>query len=431
VADHRRVPAAGDRPGPAEAYAQWLAACTAAGWRGQPAAEQVPVGDALGRVAAAPVLARLAAPRAACAAMDGIAIRATEQDATETDRRLIPAAAFTWIDTGEPLPPGTDTVVQRERVETDADGGARVTGPVPRGLHVRLAGEDFPAGELLIPAGHRLRPADLAIAATAGHVALACARGPVSALIPTGNEIRPVGAELGHGDVIDSNSLLLAARATETGARPVISEVQPDRPEAIAAEVRRAAAGADLVLIIAGSSAGRRDYTADVLAEVGGLAVRGVAVRPGHPVLLGYAARGDTAVPAIGIPGYPLAAAVIFELFAVPLLAALQGCAPPERPCQRVQLACDWTSPSELEDWVPVTLDPPPGVPGDFPAQATPRRRGASAISRLTRAHAWWQIPIGQAKFVRGEYIDVMPIPGTIRWAAPLGAGRCGESGTG
>jgi putative molybdopterin biosynthesis protein len=431
VADHRRAAAAGHGPGPEAAYAQWIAACAKAGWRGQPAAEQVPVSAALGRVTAAPVLARLAAPRAACAAMDGIAIRVGADDATETGRRLLPAGAFTWIDTGEPLPPGTDTVVERERVEAAADGGVWVTGPAATGLHVRAEGEDFPAGELLIPAGHRLRPADVAIAATAGHVLLECVRGPVSALIPTGNEIRPIGAELGHGDIIDSNSLLLAARATEAGARPVISDVQPDRPEAIAAEVRRAAAGADLVLIIAGSSAGRRDYTATVLAEVGRLAVRGVAVRPGHPVLLGYATRGDTAVPAIGVPGYPLAAAVIFELFAIPLLAALQGCAPPERPCQRVQLACDWTSPPEVEDWVPVTLDPPPGVPGDLPAQATPGRRGASAISRLTRAHAWWPIPIGQAKFVRGEYIDVQPIPGTIRWAAPLGADRCGESGTG
>jgi hypothetical protein len=78
-----------------------------------------------------------------------------------------------------------------------------------------------------------------------------------------------------------------------------------------------------------------------------------------------------------------------------------------------------------------VTLDPPPGVPGDCPAQATPRRRGASAISRLTRAHAWWPIPIGQAKFVRGDYIDVQPIPGTIRWAAPVGGGPCTESGSG
>jgi putative molybdopterin biosynthesis protein len=401
-------------PGPQDAYAQWIAGCAAAGWRRRPATEPVAVGDALGRVTAAPVLARLAAPRAACAAMDGIAIRAAA-DADETGPRLLPASAFTWIDTGEPLPEGADTVIKRERVEPGPDGGVWVTGPAPRGLHVRAVGEDFPAGALLMPAGHRVRPADLAIAATAGHVVLDVARRPVSAVIPTGDEIRPVGARLGPGDVIDSNSLLLAASAAENGARPVVSDVQPDRPDVLAAEVRRAAAGADIVLIIAGSSAGRRDYTAAVLAEVGGLVVQGVAVRPGHPVLLGYAATGGAAVPAIGVPGYPLAAAVVFELFAVRLLAELQGGMPRQRPWLRAQLACDWTSAPDVEDWVPVTLDPPGGAPGDCPAMATPRRHGASALSRLTGAHAWWPIPIGQAKFVRGDYIDVQPIPGAMR----------------
>jgi putative molybdopterin biosynthesis protein len=143
---------------------------------------------------------------------------------------------------------------------------------------------------------------------------------------------------LGPGDVTDSNSLLLASRAGETGARPLVSDVQPDDPDALTAEIRRAALAADLVLVIAGSSAGRSDHTAAVVARAGGLAVRGVAVRPGHPVLLGYAqpdraraGQGAMAVPVIGMPGYPLAAAVIFELFAVPLLAALQGRPPADR----------------------------------------------------------------------------------------------------
>ncbi len=114
----------------------------------------------------------------------------------------------------------------------------------------------------------------------------------------------------------------------------------------------------------------------------------------------------------IGIPGYPLAAAVIFELFAVPLIAALQGRQPADRVWQRVQLACDWTSSPDVEDWVPVSLAPvPAGQHSDFPAVASPTRRGAGSISQLMRAHAWWPIPIGQGKFVAGEPIDVQPIP--------------------
>ncbi len=117
----------------------------------------------------------------------------------------------------------------------------------------------------------------------------------------------------------------------------------------------------------------------------------------------------------IGIPGYPLAAAVIFELFAVPLLAALQGRQPPDQLWQRVQLACDWTSSPDVEDWVPVSLAPADPAADDARAVATPARRGAGAISGLIRADAWWPIPIGQGKFARGEPIDVQAIPGAPR----------------
>jgi putative molybdopterin biosynthesis protein len=403
-------PAPGPRPSPQAAYTQWIDACARAGWRGTLAAEQVAVRDGLGRVTVAQVHARWPAPRSACAAMDGIAIKAAPAAVGVWE---LAAGSFIWVDTGDPMPAGMDTVVERERVEFGADGSAQITGPAPPGLNVRATGEDFPAGELLIPVGHRLRPADLAGAAAAGRTTLQVARRPVAAIIPTGDEIRPVGSALGPGDVTDSNSLLLATRAGETGARPLVCDVQPDDPDAITAEIRHAAHTADIVLVIAGSSAGRSDHTAAVIARAGGLAVRGVAVRPGHPVLLGYTHPGP--VPVIGIPGYPLAAAVMFELFAVPLLATLQGRPPVDRLWQRAQLACDWTSSPDVEDWVPVSLaSAPGGEEGNYPVVATPGRRGAGSISRLMRAHAWWPIPIGQGKFARGEPIDVQPMPGAF-----------------
>jgi len=426
------------RPSPQEAYARWIGACASAGWPGALATEQVPVAEGLGRVTAAQVRARWAVPRSACAAMDGIALaaRSVADLAAAPGPRRLEGSSFTWVDTGDPIPAGMDTVVERERVEL-GPGGATITGPVPPGMHVRAEGEDFPAGQLLIPAGHRLRPVDLAVAAAAGHAALDVARRPVVVIIPTGDEVRPAGAALGPGEVTDSNSVMLASRASQSGAEIVVSAVQPDRADVIAATLRDVALAADLVLVIAGSSAGRRDHTAGVLAQVGGLAVRGVAVRPGHPVLLGHAAvererpgreraepgagrdrtgrPGGAAavVPVIGVPGYPLAAAVIFELFAAPVIAALQGGTPPGQTVQWARLACDWTSSADVEDWVPVSLAPAGGEPNAGPAVlATPGRRGAAAISRLMRADAWWPIPIGQAKFVRGEHIAVHPIRG-------------------
>jgi putative molybdopterin biosynthesis protein len=423
-----QMTATGRMPSPQAAYGQWVAACAAAGWHAGPVIEQVPVPDGLGRVTAGAARARWPSPRFDCAAMDGIAVTAGVADESAgAGQRLLSSASFSWVDTGDQLPAGTDTVVERERVELRADGTAMVTGAVTRGHNVRSAGEDFAAGELLIPAGRRLRPADLSAAAAAGHVALPVARQPVVAIIPTGDEIRPVGSILGSGEFTDTNSLLLAGRASQAGAVPVVTDVQPDDPDVLAAATRDAALTADLVLVIAGSSRGRDDFTSAVLAQVGGVAVHGVAVRPGHPVLLGYVKSGRSGpplsggthvsrpagtVPAIGVPGYPLAAAVIFELFAAPLLAQLQGSLVPDRLPLRARLSRDWSSPPDVEDWVPVSLDVA-GESGDESGGgliATPvKGRGAGAISRLARADAWWRIPIGQGQFATGTYIPVTP----------------------
>lgn len=237
-------------------------------------------------------------------------------------------------------------------------------------------------------------------------------RQPAVAIIPTGDEVRPAGSTLRPGEIIDSNSLMLAARCRQAGARPTVSEIQPDDPDVLAAEIRHAALGTDIVLVIAGSSRGRGDHTAAVLAQVGGLAVAGAAVRPGHPVLLGHVKRGQASdrrpagtVPAVGLPGYPLATAVIFELFVMPLLTAVQGWERAE-PVRRATLTRDWASPAGVEEWVPVSLarDAARG------AVATPGRRGAGSVSQLARAGAWWRIPIGLGQFTAGAVIEVLPL---------------------
>jgi putative molybdopterin biosynthesis protein len=407
------------RPSPRFAYTQWVAACADARWQAEPVAEQVPVQAGLGRVTALAVHARRASPRFACAAMDGIAVGWNSLGAGAGV--TLPASAFSRVDTGDPLPAGADTVVEREWVELCADGSALVTGAVARGRNVRAVGEDFQAGQLLVPGGHRLRPVDLGAAAAAGFVTLAVTRRPVVAIIPTGDEIRPVGSSLGPGELTDSNSVMLAALAQRCGAAPMVTDVQPDDPDLLAAAVREAASSADLVLVLAGSSRGRDDHTATVLAQVGSLAVHGVAVRPGHPVLLGCVKAGQPGsgppgsagrtagmVPAIGVPGYPLAAAVIFELFAAPLLLKLAGRAADRAPL-RARLGCDWDSPLGVEDWVPVSLDAGPDRTGS-PVAVPSKGHGAGSVSRLVHADAWWPIPIGQGPFTRGDRIEVLPV---------------------
>jgi len=412
------------RLSPQNAYARWTEACAAAGWRGSPVPEKVHVADGLDRVLAEPVRARWPSPRCDCAAMDGIAM-AGPAAAGE----VIPATAFAWVDTGDPVPAWADTVVAREQTRIRSDGSAVVTAPARRGLNVRTRGEDFAVGARLVPAGRRLRPADLAAAAAAGHTTLLVTRQPVVAIVPTGDEVRPVGTPLGRGDIVDSNSVMLAARAAQVGAWTGVSEVQPDDPTAIAAAVRRAAAVADLVLVLAGSSVGRHDHTAAVLGQVGAETVHGVAVRPGHPVLLGHARAGQrgqgevpggqqvprprhAAVPVIGVPGYPLAAAVIFELFGVPVLAALHGRPiPGPGDAQLAVLDCGWTSAPDVEEWIPVTLSAA-SAPVTLPLATPCKGRGAGTLSRLVYADAWCRHPIGQGQIHRGDLIEVFPTAG-------------------
>ena len=452
----------GVRPAPRVAWDRWLDSLTRADWSARPTSsdpdararghedgtgdrdsvlvavdELVAIGEALGRVTAAPVVARWPSPRGDCAAMDGIAVRAADLAASAADALAgwarptdgpvrLPAGTFEWIDTGDPLPSGTDTVVVRERLLPKADGSViiapaaeaadhgRRAGHRPSRQNVRTTGEDFAAGEVLVPAGRRLRPGDLAAIAAGGHATVTVARRPVVAIIPTGDEIRPLGTVARFGDIIDTNSLMLAARCRQLGAEPLVSTVVPDDPDALAVELRRAAGEADLVLVIAGSSRGRGDHAGAVIAQVGGVAVAGVAVRPGHPALLGHAKRPEAGnadhqagiAPVIGLPGYPLATAVIFELFAAPMLAALTGQGP-ARDRVRARLDRDWTSPADVEDWVLVTLagDPAGGVP-----LATPARRGASSISQLARADAWWPVPAGLGTFAAGSEIEVISI---------------------
>ena len=271
----------------------------------------------------------------------------------------------------------------REHVHADGDAVELRAAAAPY-QHVRSIGEDVSAAELLLPVGHRLRPVDVAAAGAAGAIELVVRRQPVVTVIPTGDEIRPVGSDLGEGDLPDTNSVMLAAQARAAGCEAHRFEVVPDVPEQIAAAIRAAAARSDLVVVIAGSSAGRDDHTAEVVAEVGTLAVHGVAVRPGHPVVLGVA----EGTPVLGAPGYPVSASLTFEIFAAPLLARLQGAPPPEWPVATARLARKLASTMGMDDWVRVRLG---RVGGQL--VATPLPRGAGVLTSLVRADGLLVVP--------------------------------------
>ena len=251
--------------------------------------------------------------------MDGVAVRAADTiGASESTPVLIDAGGYIVVDTGDPLPEGFDAVVMREHVHYDHAGRAELRGAVAPYPQVRSIAEDVSAAELLLPVGHRLRAVDVAAAAAAGATDVMVCRAPAVAVLPTGDEIRPVGTAPAPGVILDTNSLMLVAQAEATGCEAWRSDIVPDDPAAIAAAVRDAAARADLVIVVAGSSAGRDDHTAAIVDRLGTLAVHGVAVRPGHPVVLGAV----DATPVLGAPGYPVSASLTFDIFALPVLAA-------------------------------------------------------------------------------------------------------------
>ncbi|HEX6445573.1 MAG TPA: molybdopterin biosynthesis protein [Streptosporangiales bacterium] len=382
----------------AEAHLAWRETRAATGCPPRVEVIRVPVGEALGRVTAEPVWAQRSSPAFDSAGMDGIAVRAADTvGAAETTPVLLAADAFEVVDTGDPMPAGYDAVVMREHVHRVGES-AEIRAAVPPYQHVRSIGEDVSAAELLLPEGHRLRPVDLGACAAAGVVELAVRRTPVVAIIPTGDEIRPIDAALEPGEIPDTNSLMLAAQAREAGCATRVAEIVRDDPVAITAAVRAAAAEADLVLLIAGSSAGRDDYAARVVAEAGSLAVHGVAVRPGHPVVLGVVDR----TPVVGVPGYPVSAALTFDIFAAPLLAGLEGAAPRERPSVTAHLARKLPSAIGVDDWVRVRL----GRVRDR-VVATPLPRGAGVLTSLVRADGLLVVPSGVEGHHAGEQVHV------------------------
>jgi putative molybdopterin biosynthesis protein len=408
-----------------QAQAALRAALEAIDLYGPLPAEEVLLSEANGRVTAAAVFARLSSPHYHASAMDGYAVRAVDTiGATETAPLTLhlvedehaavnakrPAQA---VNTGHVLPGWANAVIMIEQVQpvTLAEGmpGLEIRASVPPWHHVRPMGEDMVATELVLPANHKLRPVDLGALAGSGHARVAVYRRPRVAIIPTGSELLSVEAvdksygrqgELPPaGHIIEYNSLVLAAQVQNWGGVATRWAIVPDDLAAIRTAVRSAACDHDLVLVNAGSSAGSEDYTAYIVQELGELLVHGVAVRPGHPVILGLipcnpdageGTAGENArrVPVIGVPGYPVSAALTGEIFVEPLLARWQGQQPYEPPTMPGTLTRKVLSPTGDDDYVRVSI----GRVGEK-VMVTPISRGAGVISSLVRADGILRIP--------------------------------------
>jgi molybdopterin molybdotransferase/putative molybdopterin biosynthesis protein len=364
--------------------------------------EEVPIAAALGRVTAEPLFARASVPHYHAAAMDGIAVRAEDTlGASETQPlrlRLGPQA--TWVDTGDPLPADANAVIMAEQVQELGGDEVEILSSVAPWQHVRPMGEDIVATELVLPENRLLTAVDVGALVAAGYTRVPVRRRPRVAILPTGSELVEAGSELRPGDIVDFNSVVLAGQVTEWGGDATRVPITPDDRGLLLERVRDALTGHDVVVINAGSSAGSEDYTASVVDELGQRLVHGVAIRPGHPVVLGVSRGACT--PIVGIPGYPVSAILTSELFVRPLVYRLQGLAPPERPTIRATITRKLLSPMGEEEYVRVRL----GQVGQRMI-AAPLSRGAGVIMSMVRADGLARIPRFSEGLLAGAEVDV------------------------
>ncbi len=358
---------------------------------------------ALHRVTSRPVTADRSVPHYHGAAMDGFAVEARNtfgaSDANPV-RLELGGKAFP-VDTGDPLPEGTDAVIMIEHVEQISEGEIEIRSAAFPWQHVRKVGEDIVAGELLLPRQHRLRPADLGALLAAGKSEVWVRTRPLVWIQPTGTELIPAerAAEAGPGEIIEFNGTVLAAMVEECGGVPELKRIVPDDYDGIRRAVLDAVdSPAGVVLINAGSSAGSEDYTAAVIAELGEVLVHGVAMMPGKPVILGRI-KGK---PVIGIPGYPVSAIMAFEQFVRPLLHSVQGIEAPAFATVPAILGRKMPSKLGLEEFTRVILGEVEGR-----LVAMPIQRAAGIITSLTRADGILQVPQEQEGFNEGEAVSV------------------------
>jgi putative molybdopterin biosynthesis protein len=351
------------------------------------AGEPVLLPDSLGRITAEPIWARISSPHYHSAAMDGYAVVAVDTvDATETRPLTLSYEQAKAINTGSPLPEGKNAVIMIEHVQ-EIDEGIIITAPIAPWWHVRMMGEDMVATELVLPANHKIRPVDIGAIAGCGHHQVSVRQKPHVLIIPTGSELVTADTEPKAGQIIEYNSLVLAAQIEQAGGRVTKLAIQPDKHDSLKNALQEALSQKpDLILMLSGSSAGSKDFTASIIQESGQVLVHGIAVRPGHPVIMGIARE----TPIIGVPGYPVSAALTGELFIEPLIAKWLGqqAEIATRPRITAQITRKVTSHTGDDDFVRVTL----AKVGDK-LLATPLSKGAGVISSLLRADGLAHIP--------------------------------------
>ncbi len=368
-------------------------------------AEEIAIEESLGRVTAEPIFAKMSSPTYHSAAMDGIVVCAEDTYGT-TERNpktlKIGEEAF-WINTGQAIPDRFNSVIMVEKIHQPDEQNIEIRSPAYPWQHIRKVGEDIVSTQLLLPQNHLVRSYDVGALLSAGVFSFKVRRKPRVVIIPTGSELvhhRDIKGpdQLKKNQIIESNSLILAGLVSESHSTPIIYDIVSDLEGEIRETLKRAVdSEADLVVINAGSSAGSKDYTANIIREMGEILVHGVTMMPGKPTVLG--AVKDK--PVVGNPGYPVSATISFEQFVRPLLYIFQGLRPPKRKSINVRPSRDIPSKLGIEEFLRVNI----GRVGEETV-ATPLPRAAGSITTLTRAEGILRIPALSEGVTQDEQVE-------------------------
>lgn len=361
--------------------------------------ELIPVQQACGRVTAEAVYAHICAPHYAASAMDGAAVVAADSfGATETTPVTLRPEQFTVLDTGDPIPEGRDAVIMVEDIVKNLDGSITIHSAAAPWQHIRQIGEDVCAGEMILPAHTEVSPAAIGAMLAGGVLEISVISRPLVGIIPTGDEIIPPCTDPKPGDIMEFNSSIFSAMLSRWGAESLTYPIVPDEFDKIKAAVSKASAECDLVILNAGSSAGREDFSARVIAELGQVLYHGIAMKPGKPAILGCIG----ATPVLGVPGYPVSGIIVIEELLKPLID--YWLSSPAAPVQTAlaTLTRPVVSGLKYEEFVRVRM----GYVGGK-LMASPLNRGSGVVSSFMKADGLLTVPQGVEGYEAGAQVPV------------------------
>jgi putative molybdopterin biosynthesis protein len=387
--------------------------------------ELISTEDSLGRITADPIFAKISSPHYQAAAMDGVVVRARDTyEASESSPITLKINQdFHFINTGNPIPLGLDAVIKiedinplnefkrekNEDISSDFNDDSKkeniqeikIFSAVSPGQHIRNIGEDVVANQLIIPVNHKIRPVDMGVLLAGGVNQLFARRKPKIAVIPTGDELIPAGEEISPGKIIEYNSKIINGLIYEWGGMARVYEIVKDIPVDLKRILLEAASQNDVVVVLAGSSAGSKDFTSEIVKSIGDVLVHGVAIMPGKPTILGII--DDT--PLIGLPGYPISAIIAAEQFLKPLVFRKLGLTVKRREVIKVHMAHKVVSRLGDEEFLRVKL-------GDIDRKimAYPLSRGAGVVTSLVEADALIRIPLLKEGIDFGEEVEAEPL---------------------